>query len=114
MRQHLSEHGRVHALPDVAHLLDGHDDIDLHLLADTGVDDVDRAASTVGTVATEEVSDLLERTLRRRQPDALGWSGRDGLEPFERQHEVCPALGGSHRVDLVDDDRVDVDQRVGD
>ena len=113
MGEHLGEHRRVHALPDVAHLLDRHDDIDLHLLAHAGVDDADRSAATVGAVPAEEVGDLFQRALRCRQADALRWAGRDGLEPLERQHQVGAAFGGGHRMDLVDDHRVDVDERVG-
>ena len=83
VRQHLGEHGGIHALPDVAHLLDRHDDVDFHLLADPGVDDVDLAPATIGTVPAEEVGDLFERALRGRQADPLRPPDRDGLEPFE-------------------------------
>jgi hypothetical protein len=47
-----------------------------------------------------------------RQADALRRRVRDRLEPFERQHQVRAALRRGERVDLVDDDRVDVDERV--
>ena len=79
--------------------------------------------------AAEQARDLVERPLRRGQPDALdaGSSGRfgrfgrfgrvcgersvcflaQGLEPLEREEEVRAALARGHLVDLVDDDRVD-------
>ena len=112
--QHLSKHRGIHALPNVAHLLDRHDDVDFHLLADACVDDVDLAPAIVGAVPAEEVGNLFERPLGGRQADALRWSDRDGLEPFERQHQMGTTLGRGHRVNLVDDHRVDVDERVGD
>ena len=34
-------------------------------------------------------------------------------QSFERQHQMSTALRGGHRMDLVDDDRVDVDQGLG-
>ncbi len=113
MGEHLGEDRGVDALPDVAHLLDRHDDVDLHLLAHAGVDDGDRLGDCRRPVPAEEVGHLLQRALRGRQADALRRAGRDRLQPLERQHQVGPALGGGHRVDLVDDHGVDVDQRVG-
>ena len=53
-------------LAELAHVLDGDDDLEVELLANAGVDDRHRA------VASAEVAgDLLEGTLRRRQADAL-------------------------------------------
>ena len=99
-------------LAEVAHVLDRDDDLDLERLADAGVDDRDRAGPPGRLVAAEEAGDLLERALRGRQPDALRWPLAQRLEPLERQHEVGAPLGGSKRVDLVDDDGLDVPQRV--
>ena len=62
--------------------------------------------------AAQEARDLVEWALRRRQPDALDGHAGDRLEPLERQREMGAALGRHHRVDLVDDDRVDVAQHV--
>ncbi len=112
--QDLGEHRRVHALPDVAHLLDRDDDVDLHLLADPRIDDGDRAPGAIGAVTTEEVGDLFQRALGCRETDPLRRADRDGLQPFERQHEMRAAFGGGHGMDLVDDDGVDVDEGVGD
>ncbi len=62
--------------------------------------------------APQEAGDLVEWTLRRREPDALDGHAGDRLQPLERQGEMGAALGRHHRVDLVDDDRVDVAQHV--
>ena len=62
-------------------------------------------------VAAEEARDLVERALRRREPDALRRRVGDRFEPFEREHEVRAALGGRERVDLVDDHGLDAAQR---
>jgi hypothetical protein len=69
-----------------------------------------RPASTmvIGRAGVAEIlGDLLERPLRRRQPDALEGLLRQRLEPLEREREVRPTLGGDQRVDLVDDHGVE-------
>ncbi len=95
----------------VTHVVDGHDDAEVELLAHAGVDDRDRPGpdhlAVVDAVATEEVGDLLERTLRGGQADALWWRVADSLEPFEGDRQVRAALGRRHRVDLVDDHDLD-------
>ncbi len=63
-------------------------------------------------VAAEEPGDLLERALRGRQADPLRRAFGDLLEPFERERQVGAALGGGHRVDLVDDHGLDADERL--
>ncbi len=70
--------------------------------------------STIVTslVATAEVAgDLVERSLRRRQPDPLrclvAGVAAQPVEPLEGEREVGAALGGSHHVDLVEDDVLD-------
>src|SRR5581483_5550517 len=52
-------------LAGLAHVLDGHDDLEVELLAPARVDEPDRAPSR------DEAPDLLERTLRRRETDPL-------------------------------------------
>ena len=69
-------------------------------------------AAAVGTVAAQEVGDLLQRPLGGAEADALRRALGDCLQPLEAEHQVGAALGGGHRVDLVDDDRVHVDQRA--
>ena len=98
-------------LRELGHVVDGDDDLELQLLARTGVDDRDRTGA-VRPEATEEPRDLVERTLRRGEADALRRAVRDLVEPFEAQHEVRTALGGRHRVDLVDDHVLDGAQRL--
>ena len=83
----------------LGHVLDRDLDRDLHRLAVPGVDDRDLAAG-----AAEEPGDLLERPLRRREPDPLRLLGGQRRQPLEAEGEVGAALGGGHRVDLVDDD----------
>ena len=94
-----------------AHVLDGHDDLEVELLAHAGVDDGHRARP-VGGAAAEEARDLVERALRGREPDALRRLLADRVEPLERQREVRAALGARDRVDLVDDHPPDVAQRL--
>ena len=82
-------------------------------LRDAGVDDRHLAGHPGRRPAAEEAGDLGERPLRGRQPDALRRLVRDLLQPLERHREVGAALGGGEGVDLVDDDRLDVDERLG-
>ncbi|MGH2944305.1 MAG: CHAD domain-containing protein [Solirubrobacteraceae bacterium] len=49
----------------LAHVLHGHDDLEVELLRAPRVDELDRPA------AGDEAADLLERALRRREPDPL-------------------------------------------
>jgi hypothetical protein len=70
-------------------------------------DDLHGAPLTRRGEASEELRDLLERALRGRQPDPLGWVGGDLLEPLQGERQMSPPLGGGHGVDLVDDDRLD-------
>ena len=68
----------------------------------TGVDDLHRTR-TLCVETHEEARDLVERSLRRGEPDALQRTPRELLETLERQREMRAALGRDHRVDLVDD-----------
>ena len=54
----------------LAQILDGDDDLEVELLRGAGVDDR-HGTRTVDRSPAEETGDLVERTLRRRQPDAL-------------------------------------------
>src|SRR5215210_3328047 len=65
------------------HALDRHVDLQVERLARAGVDD--RALSLR---PDEEAPDLLERVLRRRQPDPLQVGARLLGEPLEREREV--------------------------
>ena len=70
--------------PKVAHVLDGHDDLDVEVLAAPGVDHGDRPRCGRGA-ATEEPSDLVERALCCREADALRRVFGDRVESFERE-----------------------------
>ena len=89
------------------HRLDRHVDLQVERLAHAGVDDRARAAR-----ADEEAADLLERVLRRAQPDALHRPLGQRLEPLERQRQVRAALGRRDGVDLVDDHPLDPAQHL--
>ena len=57
--------------PELGHVLDRDDDLDLERLAVPGVDDRDGAGSRSAVWPAEEPRDLVERALRGRQADAL-------------------------------------------
>ncbi len=80
------------------HRLDRDVDLEVELLAHAGVDDPAAAPRP-----DHEPPDLLERVLRRRQPDPLHVVAGCLGQPLERQRQVRAALGRGDRVDLVDD-----------
>ena len=99
-------------LAERRHVLDRDDDLDLELLADAGVDDLHAApASRFGPTA-QEFGHLLQWSLRRRESDALRRCVGDLLQPLQGQHQVGATFGGRHRVDLVDDHRLDAGERL--
>jgi hypothetical protein len=86
------------ALVGLDHRLDRDVDLEVERLAHAGVDD---RARPLG--ADEEPPDLLQRVLRRAEPDPLHVAaGRLG-EPLERERQMRAALGLRDCVDLVDD-----------
>jgi hypothetical protein len=85
----------------LAHVLDGHDDLEVELLRHARVDQLDLAC------AGDEASDLLHGTLRRRETDALEGLVHETLEPLDRQRQVRPALRARDRMHLVEDERLD-------
>ena len=88
------------------------DDFDLEGLANTGVDDLHRPLDTGFTETAEELCNLFKRPLRGRQADPLRRLLGDLFETLKREHQVRTTLGGGHGVNLVDDDRLDSDQRL--
>ena len=90
----------------LAHVLDGHDDLQVELLRAARVDELDRAA------AGDEAADLLERALRGREADALERLLDERLEPLDGQRQVRPALGAGDGVHLVEDQRPDALERL--
>ena len=93
-------------LPGLAHVLDGDNDLEVELLGDARVHELDLAPSG------DEFPDLLERTLGRREPDALWRLSRERLEPLDRERQVGASLRPGDGVHLVEDQRVDAAQQL--
>ena len=93
-------------LPELGHVLDRHDDLQVEGLGRRRVHDGHRAA------AGQERGHLVERADRGRQPDPLSRALEQRIEPLEAEREVRAALGRAHRVHLVDDHRLDAAQRL--
>ena len=68
------------------------------------VADVDDAAAA-RIAGGEEPGHLVDRRLRRRQPDPLHRPFGHRGEPLERQGQMRAPAGADHGMDLVDDDR---------
>ncbi len=100
-------HGERGRRVELAHVLDGNDDLEVELLAHAGVDELDLAPGP-----GDETADLLHRSLRRREADALERALDQSLEPLEREREVSAALRSGDCVHLVEDDRLDPAQRL--
>ncbi|MDB5027275.1 MAG: associated domain protein [Candidatus Eremiobacteraeota bacterium] len=83
------------------------DDVEPHLAQPAAVDD-----RAVALGSGEVTRDPLERRDRRRQPDAPQRGARQLGERFEQEREVRAALAPGQRVDFVDDDRLDVRERL--
>ena len=96
----------------IAHVLHRDDDLQLERLGAADVDHRHRPRRAVGPVAAEEPGDLVEGPLGGGQADPLRRAVRDLLEPLETDGEVGAPLGGGHGVDLVDDDRLHVAERL--
>ena len=90
----------------LAHVLERDDHLEVELLARACVDELDRPA------AGDEPSDLLQRPLRRREPDALERLVGGALETLERQRQMGAALGAGDGVHLVDDHGLDPAQHL--
>jgi len=60
----------VGRLPELGHVFDRHDHLDLHGLSMAGVHDRHRPGAIVGPTS-QEPGDLLQRPLRGRQADPL-------------------------------------------
>ena len=95
-------------LPEARHVVDRDFDAHLHLLLRPRVDDGHRPRLPLlsgDLSAAEQPRHLVERPLRRREPDALQRRPRLRLQSLQRKEEVRSPLGRDQRVDLVDDDR---------
>ncbi len=89
--------GRV----ELAHVVDRHHHLEVELLPGAGVDERDRPS------AADEPSDLLERPLRRGQPDPLDRPVRQCIQALDAERKMRAALGAGDRVHLVKDQRLD-------
>ena len=72
----------------------------------------DRAAAAGFVVADEKARHLLDRLLRRRQADSHERPLRGVLQTFERQRQMGAAARADDCVDLVDDDRAHLAQKL--
>ena len=89
---------RLAGRPELAHVLDRHDHLQVELLRNTRVDELDRAAPA------DKAADLLQRPLGRGEPDALDRPIADEpLQPFEREREMRAALCAGDGMHLVDE-----------
>ena len=92
---------------ELAHVLDRDDDLEVELLARAGVDELDRPA------ARDEAPDLLERPLRRREPDALERRVQVRARAARPTSARCaPRFVPGDGVHLVEDQRLDPAQRL--
>ena len=102
---------RVDRLRRFGHRLDRHLDPYVELLAHTGVEDPHLPGGP-----DQVAADLLQRALGRAQADPLdlpaACAAGELLQALERQGQVRAALGLGHRVDLVDDDRLDAPEHL--
>ncbi len=95
----------LHRVAHAGHVLHGHHDLEIELLACPGVDDLHLAIGPA-----KERRDRGERALRRRQADALRVGIGQVAEALEGEGQVRAALRGGDRMDLVDDDVLDAAQ----
>src|SRR5205823_13164831 len=86
---------------ELAHVLQRDDALEVELLRDARVDQLDRPPTG------DEAADLLERSLRRREPDALERRRDETLEPLEGERQMRAALRAGDGVHLVEQQRVD-------
>ena len=115
--------------PEVAHVIHRHDDLEVELLAAARVDEPDRArappgaegargfragvAGLAGDASTpDEAADLLERSLRGGEADALHGLAGQPVEPLDGEGEVRAALRPCDRVHLIEDQRADAPQHL--
>ena len=65
-----------------------------------------------GLSAAQKSRYFFQRTLRRRQSNALQPMPTKLFQPLQRQRQMRAALGRNQRVDLIDDYRFDIAQRL--
>src|SRR5262249_4729316 len=77
-------HGQRGGGMELAHVLDGHDDLEVELLTNTCVDELDLPSR-----ARDETTDLLQRTLSCRETHTLEGRVDEALEALERERKMC-------------------------
>ncbi len=111
--------GQLLTLAHARHILHRHFDAQVQLLRFAGIDDGDRTIGDEGSVLSsvgsnfrrsrrkgstpEKVRHLFQRPLGGGETNSLHPAFGDCLQPLEREGQMRPALGGHHRVDLIDD-----------
>jgi hypothetical protein len=90
----------------LAEVLDGDHDREVELLARLRLDDLHLAAG--GEVA----GDLVDRADGRGEADAAGRLREQLVQALQGERQVGTALGARHRMDLVQDHRLDAGQGV--
>ena len=108
--QHQWSDGRPDGAVDVREVFDRRHGRYLHLFHQPAIDDRHGAEARLlvrqrRVASAQEPADLVQRTLRRRETDALRWGGRHHAQTFEREGEVGAALRSGDGVNLVDDHR---------
>ena len=94
----------VSQLPECRHVGDGDDHLEVPLLVRRRLDDGDRSTTR------EEAGHLLDRPHCCGQANPLSRLVQQGIQSFETQGEMGPALGAGDRVDLVKDHCLDADE----
>ena len=93
-------------LAEVGHVVDRNGDVEEEQGLALGRHDAHRRASA------QEPGDLVVRSHRGAEPDPAGGLIEQIVEALEREGEMGASLGAGDGVDLVDDDGVDVAQRL--
>ena len=96
-----ADSGPVVEVARCGHVLDRHDDLQVPTFVGRRGDDLDR-----GTAA-EEPGDLIQRPNGGGQADPLDRAFEERIEPLQAECEVSTTLAARHRMDLVDDHRLD-------
>ncbi|MBL0004471.1 MAG: hypothetical protein IPP00_10950 [Actinomycetales bacterium] len=92
--------------PDGTQIRHWHNDLQVPLLGGRRRHDVDRPTPR------EETCDLLDGPHGRGQPDPLRGPLQQGVEPLKGQRQMRPPFGARDGVDLIEDDRLNADQRL--
>src|SRR5699024_15158 len=82
-------------------------DPDLENLRGRRANDLNRPTAVgTGAMPGEELGNDLRGLHGRREADALGGGGEEGVEAFEGEGQVRAAFGTGQGMDLIDDHRI--------